>query len=156
MRRGIRTGIATAAILLYLGVAYDRAFEGQVSAAGQAPAPAPASPRAAAPAVSPQRALVDQYCMGCHSDKVRSGGIALSELNLDAVDQHAEIAEKVIRKLRGGLMPPAGVRRPDSQSTAAFVSWLENRIDTGCPRRHPDESRSVVSIDVITPTPFAI
>ena len=54
----------------------------------------------------------------------------MSELNLDAVDQHAEIAEKVIRKLRGGLMPPAGARRPDSQSVAELVSWLENEIDT--------------------------
>jgi len=67
--------------------------------------------------------------MGCHSDRVRSGGLALSALNLDAVDQNAEVAEKVIRKLRGGLMPPAGARRPDSQSTAAFVSWLENKVD---------------------------
>ena len=54
----------------------------------------------------------------------------MSELNLDAVDQHAEIAEKVIRKLRGGLMPPAGRPRPDSQSVAELVSWLENEIDT--------------------------
>ena len=54
--------------------------------------------------------------MGCHSDRAKAGGLALSELNLDAVGQHAEIAEKVIRKLRGGLMPPAGARRPDSQA----------------------------------------
>ena len=57
---------------------------------------------------------------------MKSGGLALSELNLDAVDQHAEVAEKVIRKLRGGLMPPAGARRPDKQTAAAFVTWLEN------------------------------
>jgi hypothetical protein len=140
MRRGVRTGVATAALLLYLGVAYDRASEGQLRAQPQPSSPTaqtgagPETPRPVttpATPVSPQRALVDQYCMGCHSDKVRSGGLALSELNLDAVGQHAEIAEKVIRKLRGGLMPPAGVRRPDSQTTAAFVSWLENKIDAG-------------------------
>jgi hypothetical protein len=61
----------------------------------------------------------------------------LSELDLDAVDQHAEIAEKVIRKLRGGLMPPAGAKRPDAQSAAAFVSWLENKIDTAAAARTP-------------------
>ena len=61
----------------------------------------------------------------------------MSELNLDAVDQHAEIAEKVIRKLRGGLMPPAGARRPDRQSVAELVSWLENEIDTGVADRRP-------------------
>jgi hypothetical protein len=68
--------------------------------------------------------------MGCHSDRVKSGGLALSQLNLDAVDQSAEIAEKVIRKLRGGLMPPAGAKRPDGHAAAEFVSWLENKIDT--------------------------
>src|SRR4051812_35374376 len=100
MRRGIRTGIATSAVLLYLGVAYDRASEGQLRAAGQAPEPAtsgrgvdpvrsaptgltsPAPPKAdTATPVSPQRALIDQYCIGCHSDRVRSGGLALSELD---------------------------------------------------------------------------
>jgi hypothetical protein len=86
---------------------------------------------------SSQKALIDQYCLGCHNDRVKSGGLALSELNLDAVDQHAEIAEKVIRKLRGGLMPPAGAKRPDNQSAAAFVSWLENKIDTAVRERTP-------------------
>jgi hypothetical protein len=67
--------------------------------------------------------------MGCHSDRAKSGGLALSQLNLESVDQSAEIAEKVIRKLRGGLMPPAGARRPDAQAVAAFVSALEKDID---------------------------
>src|SRR4051812_15404536 len=129
MTRAIRTGIATAAVLLYVAVAYERASGGQLRAAGQTPAAG--SAQAPRPAASPQRALIDQYCMGCHSDKVRSGGLALSDLDFDAVDQHADIAEKVIRKLRGGLMPPAGVRRPDAQSTAALVSWLETKIDSG-------------------------
>ena len=80
---------------------------------------------------------MDQYCLGCHSDRVRSGGLALSQLNLEAVDQNAEIAEKVIRKLRGGLMPPAGARRPDRQSAADFVSWLETKIDNGVTESKP-------------------
>ena len=116
----MKTAVATVAVLLYLGVAYDSA----TTVRGQTPAPAASTP------ASPQRTLVDQYCMGCHSDRLRSGGLALSALNLDAVGQNAEVAEKVIRKLRGGLMPPAGARRPDSQATAAFVSWLENKVDT--------------------------
>ena len=135
MRRGLRTGIATAAVLLYVAVAHDRATQGLAGVA-RSPQEAPAVQAGAPPPqtvprpVSPQRALVEQYCLGCHSDRVKAGGLVLSELNLDAVEQHAEIAEKVIRKLRGGLMPPAGARRPDSQSVAAFVSWLENEIDT--------------------------
>src|SRR5712672_1134707 len=107
----MRTGIATVAVLLCLGAARE-----PVPANAQAPA------NAATP-VSPQRALISQYCLGCHSDRLKSGGLALSALNLDAPGNDiqsagsTEIAEKVIRKLRGGLMPPAGARRPDSHAT---------------------------------------
>jgi hypothetical protein len=62
---------------------------------------------------------------------VKSGGLALSTLNLDDVHQNAEVAEKVIRKLRGGLMPPAGAKRPDRETAATFVTWLENELDKG-------------------------
>src|SRR5215475_8805863 len=120
----MKTVVATIAALFYVVVLGDRVL------------PANAQTPATAPNTSSQtgRALIDQYCMGCHSDRVKSGGLALSALNLDApVDnpQSAEIAEKVIRKLRGGLMPPASTpKRPDAHATAEFVSWLENKIDT--------------------------
>jgi mono/diheme cytochrome c family protein len=123
--RGVANhGIATAAVLLCLVVAGSQRSQGQGPPTAAAPEPASAQ----AGQVTP-RALIDQYCLGCHNDRVRSGGLALSAFNLDAVDQHAEVAEKVIRKLRGGLMPPAGVRRPDAPSAAAFVTWLEHQID---------------------------
>ena len=110
MTRGIKTGIATVTVLLYLVVANDRGAEGRARSARPTLEPANAQTSGATP-VGSQRALIDQYCLGCHSDRVRSGGLALSELNLDAVNQNAEIAEKVIRKLRGGLMPPADFAR---------------------------------------------
>src|SRR5689334_1018184 len=116
MRRGIRTGIAAAAVVVYLVSAYESGTNGQ-------------TPAAAPTAAAAQKALVAQYCMTCHSDRVKAGGLALSELDLDAVPQHAEIAEKVIRKLRSGMMPPAGAKRPDSQTAASFVTWLETEID---------------------------
>ena len=87
MRRGVRTAVVAAAILLYIGVAHDSLSVGRAQAPA-APAPAAAATRP----VSPQKALVDQYCMGCHSDRGKAGGLALSELNLDAVSQHPEIA----------------------------------------------------------------
>jgi hypothetical protein len=131
MRRGFAT---TVAVLLCLVLAGSLRSEGQEpsapAAGGQAGTPPVVSPRPGVQtASSPQRALIEQYCLGCHSDRGKAGGLALSELKLDAVGQSAEIAEKVIRKLRGGLMPPAGSRRPDGQTAAAFVSWLENEID---------------------------
>src|SRR5215831_5500036 len=100
----MKTTTVTLAILLYVVVVSDRV----VPARAQTPAPTP---------VSSQKALIDQYCMGCHSDRLKTGGLALSALNLDAPvenPQSAEIAEKVIRKLRGGLMPPGTARRPDA------------------------------------------
>ena len=106
----------------------------QTAGAPPPAAPPPADAQAAGQRpVSPQRALINQYCVACHNDRVKTGGLSLTEFNPDAAGQHAEVAEKVIRKLRGGLMPPAGARRPDSQSAAAFVSWLENKIDTAAP-----------------------
>jgi len=137
MTRGIANhGITTAAVLLCLVVANGSGSEGRAPAARPMPGHASAQASGATPLAS-KRALIDQYCLSCHSDRVRSGGLALSQLNLDAVDQNAEIAEKVIRKLRGGLMPPAGARRPDRQSAAEFVSWLENEIDTRATGPHP-------------------
>jgi hypothetical protein len=137
MMRGIaKTGIATVAVLFCLVVAKDRGSEARARSARPTQGPADAQTSGATP-VATQRALIDRYCLGCHSDRVRSGGLALSELNLDAVDQSAEIAEKVIRKLRGGLMPPAGARRPDRQAAADFVSWLEHEIDTRAVDPHP-------------------
>ena len=143
----MKTGIATAAVLLCLVLASGRGSEGRVRPAGPGPDTASAqtatanpaaSPQAPVPAaVSPQRALLNQYCLGCHSDRGRAGGLALSELNLDAVDQTPELAEKVIRKLRGGLMPPAGARRPDTAVVADFVSWLEHRVDAGAVDQRP-------------------
>src|SRR5262245_50834789 len=103
MRRGMRTAVATVAVLLYLVVVADRWSEGRAQSAAPAPktgsevisggqsteaqtaSPTPAASPAETP-VSPQRALIDQYCMGCHSDRVKSGGLALSQLNLDSVD----------------------------------------------------------------------
>ena len=143
-RRIAKTGIATVAVLLYFLVASDRWSEGRAQSAPPAPVPAASRVEGLAPSqssgatpVSPQRRLIDQYCVGCHSDRVKSGGLSLSQLNLDAVNQSAEVAEKVIRKLRGGLMPPAGAKRPDSRAAAEFVSWLENKIDTGVAESKP-------------------
>src|SRR4051812_42509199 len=127
----MRTGIATVAVLLCLVAANGP------TATGQAPAPAPPAP-VASHVEGP--ALIEQYCMGCHSDRVKLGGLALSQLNLDtpgANPQSAEIAEKVVRKLRGGLMPPAGAKRPSGHDAAEFVSFLENKIDTAATESRP-------------------
>src|ERR1041385_216615 len=76
-----------------------------------------------------QSALVQQYCLGCHNANTKSGGLVLAGFDFAHVDQHAETAEKVIRKLRAGMMPPPGTKRPDTATVTSFVTALETTID---------------------------
>jgi cytochrome c553 len=79
--------------------------------------------------VAAQRAVIDQYCVGCHNQKAKVGGLALDTVDLSRAGDHAETLEKVIRKLRAGMMPPAGAKRPDPATSAALATSLENGID---------------------------
>src|ERR1700674_5833773 len=79
--------------------------------------PAVPQKRAVKPATVPlaaARATIDQYCVSCHNQKAKIGGLQLDKLDLSHVGENAETWEKVVRKLRAGMMPPAGVKRPDS------------------------------------------
>jgi hypothetical protein len=78
---------------------------------------------------TPERAFLDQYCVSCHNDRVQSGGMTLTKLDLENPGRSAELAEKIIRKLRAGLMPPPGARRPDADGRHAFAATLETGID---------------------------
>ncbi|MGE3277855.1 MAG: DUF1592 domain-containing protein [Vicinamibacterales bacterium] len=77
-----------------------------------------------------QQALVNQYCATCHSDRAKAGGLSLqSAFNAQHPENNPEITEKMIRKLRAGMMPPNGARRPDEPTLDAFATSLEHRID---------------------------
>ena len=80
------------------------------------------------PAV-PTRALFDQYCVTCHNDRLRRGDLSLADVDPAHPATHAATLEKVILKLRAGLMPPARRPRPDEATLAAFVEGLEREID---------------------------
>jgi mono/diheme cytochrome c family protein len=77
----------------------------------------------------PARAIVDRYCVGCHNAKLLTANLALDKLDLAHLGEHAEIGEKVVRKLRAGMMPPTGMPRPDRATLEAFVASLENELD---------------------------
>ena len=85
---------------------------------------------AAAADVNPHQAMVNTYCVGCHNSRAKVGGLALDGLDLQAPADDAEIWEKALRKLRGRLMPPPGSAQPARQDVEAFVSWMENTLDT--------------------------
>ena len=73
--------------------------------------------------------FVKRYCAGCHSERLRRGGLSLVPLDLSDVGTHADVWEKVVMKLRTGLMPPVGARRPDAASYDGFRTWLTSQLD---------------------------
>jgi len=108
----------------------------------QKPAAQPASTPATKPAMAvahktepsadAQPDIVKTYCVGCHNDrgKDRAGSLTLASFDASHADQQAEVAEKMIRKLRLGMMPPPGARRPEPAVLSQFATALENKIDT--------------------------
>jgi hypothetical protein len=84
--------------------------------------------------------LVNQYCAGCHNNEVKSGGVTLSQLDLAHPDKNAELAEKVIHKLRAGMMPPPGMPRPDAAALKTFTISLETGVDQAA-AAHPNPGR---------------
>ena len=74
---------------------------------------------AAAPSAEQQFAMLDRYCTECHNPAELAGGLSLEQLDHSDIHAQAEIWEKVVRKLRGGLMPPPGGPRPEAQQIAA-------------------------------------
>jgi len=77
-----------------------------------------------------QWAVVQKYCYECHNQDDLAGGRAFDRLSPDQVAADAEIWETAIRKLRGGLMPPAGARRPDGETLDELAAWLASEIDS--------------------------
>jgi hypothetical protein len=103
----------------------------------QAPArPVTAAPRLAtahAPAtfsVKAQNELVARYCATCHSERGKAGGLTLTGFDAANLDDRGEVAEKMIRKLRAGMMPPPGAARPDATALTSMVHALETAMDT--------------------------
>ncbi|HEX4277203.1 MAG TPA: DUF1592 domain-containing protein [Bryobacteraceae bacterium] len=105
-----------------------------LAAAGCAAAQTPAPPTSGRP-------LLDKYCVTCHSDKLKTGGLSLQSADLAKVPENAEIWEKVIQKLRVEAMPPQGMPRPDKATLSVFAASLENAIDkTAATRPNPGHS----------------
>lgn len=87
------------------------------------------APFAGAQQAATQKAVLDKYCVTCHSAKLRTGGLSLENSDLSNVPAGAETWEKVIRKLSVGAMPPQGMPRPDKAASSSLVQYLETAID---------------------------
>jgi hypothetical protein len=80
------------------------------------------------PASAP-REVLDKYCVSCHNSKLKTGGLALDQFDLNKIGGNAETGEKIVRKLRAGMMPPLGVRRPDPAAYQALIESMESALD---------------------------
>ena len=91
--------------------------------------PAPASPSLAQPTLAQQRPVLDQYCVTCHNQKLKTAGLMLDKLDLARAGDDPNTWEKVVRKLRAGMMPPAGMPRPNPAAYETLTVSLENELD---------------------------
>src|SRR5215471_8960282 len=76
-----------------------------------------------------QTALLNKYCTGCHNDKSKAGNMSLSQFDAAHPENTPELAEKIIRKTRVGLMPKPGSPRPDTETLRTFAGSLEIAMD---------------------------
>ena len=85
--------------------------------------------QAPAPAAAATMGALDQYCVTCHNERLKTAGLAIDPATLADIGPHAETWEKVVRKLRGRGMPPVTARRPDEATYDAVTSFLETQLD---------------------------
>ena len=107
---------------------------------------APASAQAASPAQpagTAHQALVAQYCVTCHNQRLKTGGFVLDPAAVASPAADIEVWEKVTRKLRAGLMPPPGSPRPSPAALDTFTNWLEGELDRAA-ARSPNPGRPML------------
>ena len=110
-------------ISAFVVLAASLAFSQEAVRPPSAGAPVPAGPE-------PYRALLTTYCFTCHNSRLKTGGLALDSLDLQAPAHDARTWETALRKLRGHLMPPPGSRQPSQKDVDSFVAWMETSLDT--------------------------
>jgi mono/diheme cytochrome c family protein len=138
-------GLAVGCVVVIILTAVD------LLAAGQTPQSADPST-----GLESHRALVQGYCVTCHNERVvrgeapapsalvgqlRAVGLTLDTLDLSDLAGDVETWEKVVRKLRSGIMPPVGRPRPDEATQDAFIAWLETGLDAAS-AANPDPGRT--------------
>jgi mono/diheme cytochrome c family protein len=101
------------------------------------------TPSSAASAASDVQKTVATYCVTCHNDRLKTGGLTLERPDLAHVAAHADVWEKVIRKVRTGMMPPAGVPRPSAAERDALLASLAGTLDEAA-RLTPDPGRPLL------------
>ena len=93
---------------------------------------APRAPSTHSPSgISPEdlTGVVQTYCVVCHNDVLLTGNTTLQGFEVENATQNAQVAERMIMKMRAGMMPPPGMPRPGGDSLLALVETLESTLD---------------------------
>ncbi len=125
MNKPITASLALALVLVACDSATDQAPEAVTTAEPSAVH----SPAIADTGAASLTEVVQTYCHVCHNDALRTGNLSMTGFEVENAPDHPEIAERMIRKLRAGMMPPPGMPRPSDETLIALVNELETRID---------------------------
>jgi len=112
--RSVRVLVVTLVVLI---------ARSSVDTRAQSAAPKPAA------APSGEAAFLNQYCITCHNQRLKTASLSLDLLDVSKVGGDAETWEKVVKKIRTGMMPPSGAKRPDRSALDGFATELESRLD---------------------------
>jgi cytochrome c551/c552 len=129
--------------LAVLGASGHRVMTVDAAVPGQEPGGVPSAAIVSSSAPSPSH-LVQKYCVSCHNSKRRTAGLSLEVIDFAQITaENAPILEKVVRKLRSGAMPPAGMPRPDTATYHRLASMIEVALDTAAASR-PNPGRPAI------------
>ena len=87
--------------------------------------------------------VIGKYCVGCHNQRLKTGGLVLEGLDPSQAPTHADLWEKVVRKLRTNAMPPQGLPQPDQSARQTFITYLEDQLDRAA-EAHPNPGRPIL------------
>ena len=118
---------------LYSGITVGLGLTAALAALAQTPASD----------AKPQQELIDQYCVMCHSEALKTAGVVLEGLHIDHVADNTATWERVLRKFGSGQMPPPGLPRPDADASAKFTAWLETQLNANAVA-HPNPGAPAV------------
>ena len=136
MQTPIRPTVALAFAAAVLTVTLTAVLTASQSSSAPQTVPAAAQSSTAPQSPDAQLATITQYCVGCHNDRAKIGGVSFEGVTADSIGQRAEVFEKAVRKLRGRVMPPPGARQPQGAATDSLIAWLETSLDHAAGQKH--------------------
>jgi mono/diheme cytochrome c family protein len=95
------------------------------------------------PDVTRHKESIEKYCVTCHNERLKTGGLVLAGLDLSKASANADIWEKVVRKLRTNAMPPPGMPQPDPAARQSLIAFFENQLDHAA-AANPNPGRPVL------------